>query len=246
MVRNSPRHRIHSTVKRVPKLAEQIYEDLRRDIVSQRLEDGQRLPGEVSLCERFGVSRPILREALARLKLDGLLVARQGAGNFVHTPRPGELIRPLNKDRIPEILSGMDFRIGLEGEAAYRAAKRRTEEDLKAIMSASMEFDRVSNANEIGINTDFRFHLSVAHATHNRHFSDSLWAVHRTIGHEMTLLNLSARKSRSRVLEVQKEHNSIIDAIAARDCEAARSVMRKHISNSHDRIASLIDRKPER
>ncbi|MGD9923346.1 MAG: FadR/GntR family transcriptional regulator, partial [Pseudorhodoplanes sp.] len=89
---------LHPPVGRQPKLADQIYDDLLRDIVSQRLEDGQRLPGEISLCERFGVSRPVLREALARLKADGLLVAKQGAGNFISTPQEGELVRPAGRD----------------------------------------------------------------------------------------------------------------------------------------------------
>ena len=232
--------KLQSILGRKPKRADEVYDVLLRDIISRRLTDGQRLPSESTLCDRFGVSRPVLRDALARLKANGLLAARQGAGNFVIAPQEVDIVHAT----LADVLAGLEFRFGIESEAAFRAAERRTAEDLERILLASVEFERISNAEEIGISADFRFHLAIAEASHNRHFVDSLWAVQRAIGHDLTTLNLSARKSRGRTLEVQREHESIFKSIAAKECSEARRLMLHHLSNSHQRISSFLHKTP--
>src|SRR5581483_3238833 len=65
------------------RLGDQLYGQILDLIVAGKLTEGDRLPPEKTICEMFGVSRPVVREALGRLCADGLVQARQGAGTFV-------------------------------------------------------------------------------------------------------------------------------------------------------------------
>lgn len=223
---------------RTPSLSDQIYEDILRDLALDRLQDGQRLPSEAVLCERFGVSRPVLREALTRLKGEGLVVARQGSGNFIRRPRiiTFQAGASLNA---ADILRGLEFRMAIEGEAAYLAALRRSDSDIESIGAASTDFVRVTSANEIGINSDFRFHLAIAIASHNDMFVSSLWQTHRTIGHEMTVLNRASPKSGNSKQKAQDGHMAIFDAIREGRAADAASHMRSHIQTSIERVSNL-------
>jgi GntR family transcriptional repressor for pyruvate dehydrogenase complex len=237
-LQNSPPDERRSSIARVPSLADQIYEDILRDIAIERLGDGQRLPSEVVLCERFGVSRPVLREALTRLKGDGFLVARQGSGNFIRRPVTITFQAGASMNAA-DILRGLEFRMGIESEAAYLAAKRRSDADIEEIASTSIDFVRVSNANEIGINSDFRFHLAIATASRNDLFVSSLWQTHRTIGHEMTLLNQASPKSAKRKQQAQDDHAAIFQAIVDGRADDAARHMRDHIGTTVQRILKM-------
>src|SRR5690606_8438842 len=74
-------------VRSVQKFSDQIYEQILRGIVNGEMTEGQRLPSEQSLANAYGVSRPVVREALARLRADGIIVSRHGSGSYVrHQP----------------------------------------------------------------------------------------------------------------------------------------------------------------
>ena len=64
-------------------LSDQLYGQILDQIVAGVLNEGDRLPPEKEICKMFGVSRPVVRDALLRLRADGLLRARQGSGTFV-------------------------------------------------------------------------------------------------------------------------------------------------------------------
>jgi GntR family transcriptional repressor for pyruvate dehydrogenase complex len=227
-----------SSLPRAAPLASRIYEDLLQDIAMNRFDDGQKLPSEAALCDRFGVSRPVLREALTRLKAEGLIVARQGSGSFVRRPRNITLQAGASMNAA-DIIRSLEFRLAVEAEATYLAAKRRSERDILNIAAAAEEFDRITSASEVGINSDFRFHLSIAIASRNDLFVSSLWKIHRTIGHELTLINLSARKSTARRNEVKDEHARIWAAIRDGDAMVAAETARRHIEIALERIIDL-------
>lgn len=233
-----PSDQYKSGLMRAPSLADQIYEDILRDIAMERLGDGQRLPSEAALCERFGVSRPVLREALMRLKGEGLLVARQGSGNFIRRPLTITFQEGASLNAA-DIVRSLEFRMGIEGEAARLAALRRTSADIEDIASTSSDFVRVMNANEVGINADFRFHLAIAVASRNDLFVSSLWQTHRTIGHEMTLLNQASPKSGNRKKQAQNDHAAVFQAICDGRAEDASHHMRAHIAATIERILKL-------
>lgn len=230
-----------SGLLRAPPLAGQIYEELLQDIAMSRFADGERLPTEAQLCERFSVSRPVLREALTRLKAEGIIIARQGSGSIVRKSREIRLQADASMD-LSDIVRGLEYRLALETEAAALAAKRRTEHDLHEIETGMMEFERVTSERKVGVSSDFRFHLAIAIASHNDLFVSSLWRVHREIGHELTLLNLASKKTPQRKMEVSQEHAGLVKAIKDGKSELAASIMRQHIGVALERVRDLVQK----
>ncbi|HZX05928.1 FadR/GntR family transcriptional regulator, partial [Kribbella sp.] len=106
-------------------LAYEIVEDLKQRILTGEIAPGEKLPGENSLVEEFGVSRTVVREAVSRLQAAGLVETFQGRGSFVlEVPERPPGLRAVRSHR--DVLELMDFRIGVETEAAGLAAVRRT------------------------------------------------------------------------------------------------------------------------
>lgn len=226
-------------IKPQAKLADQIYEKIFRAITLEGTTEGRKLPSESELCAHYGVSRPVLREALARLKADGIIVSRQGSGNFVQRRPEPDFLQFAPEGAIAEVLRCFEFRIGVEGEAAYFAAERRTDRHVDLMRSIADELDRCNERGELGNDADFRLHLTISDASENDLFVSALWSVKRMMDFGMVIArNLSLRSPGGRPKLVQNEHRAIIDAIVRRDPEAARLSMRSHISNARNRMLS--------
>lgn len=104
------------------RLADQLYGQIFDQIASGRLNVGDKLPSEHEICEKFGVSRPVVREALLRLRADGLVTAHQGLGTFVsHQPAP-RLKTFSDVQNVGAYLRAQEVRVALEGDAARLAA----------------------------------------------------------------------------------------------------------------------------
>ncbi|GGF10387.1 GntR family transcriptional regulator [Aliidongia dinghuensis] len=225
------------TPRRAPRLADQLYEEILGQIVAGKLPTGARLPSETRLGAIFGVSRPVIREAISRLQADGLVATRHGAGTFV-LRRPGpEFLRLAPIGSIADLMRCCEYRIAVEGEAAALAAERRTPEALAEIEAALAALDRVIERGEVGAEADNRFHVAIAKASQNELFRASLDALSSHIFAGMTVArNLTLGHSRERLLLVQDEHRRIVEAIRAGDAEEARRVMRQHIDNARARM----------
>src|SRR6266540_4819752 len=116
-----------------PKLGDHVYEALVEHIAAGRYPVGSKLPAEIALARQFGVSRPVLRQALVRLRAEGLIAARQGAGNFVRRTNESRRLDYGPLQNIPDVQRCLEFRCGLESEAAARAAVVHDEEALRSI-----------------------------------------------------------------------------------------------------------------
>ena len=126
--------------------AEAVFEDLRGAIESGELSLGTRLPSEAALAERYGVSRPIVREALRSAQTLGLTQTRTGSGTFVIATAPS-----------PEITYGaysardlMEARPVIEVPAAGWAARRRTDEQLRVLTELCAEMKRGEGSGQVG------------------------------------------------------------------------------------------------
>src|ERR671921_242876 len=98
-----------------------IYDGILGSIVSGEFAENARLPSEVELARRFGASRPVVREALARLRDDGLIVSRQGSGSYVRRRPDNAVLQFVPVGSIADIQRCFEFRVGLEGAAVARA-----------------------------------------------------------------------------------------------------------------------------
>lgn len=219
-------------------LAHRVVTGLKEQILSGRLAPGAKLPSEAELIEEFAVSRTVVREAVTRLRAEGLVETFQGRGSFVlAVPEPSPLAAEAVSIRSHEdVLAMIDFRIGVESEAAALAARHRSDADQKAIRSASEEFTQ--SGAEGGVAADFAFHRAVAQACGNRYYRDLV----DSMGPTMIMLartRLGERYSMTDAAHVQRvarEHEAIADAIIAGDAEGARAAMRVHLGSTRRRL----------
>ena len=214
-----------------------IYESIFSLIVSGEFAENERLPSETQLCQRFGASRPVVREALARLRDDGLIVSRQGSGSYVKRRPDSAVSRFVPVGSIADIQRCFEFRVGLEGAAAALAAERWEKQDLAEIQAAYEELETCIRTGQLGVDADARFHEAVAAATHNHYHVTVQNSLRSHIATGMNLArNLSMLRTDARLRLVQDEHAAIVAAITARDRARARAAMEMHIENARRRM----------
>lgn len=221
------------------RLGDQLYEQILQKIVSGEYAEGARLPSEKELSEAFEASRPTVREALSRLQVDGLVLARQGSGTYVRGRPSAEFFDHAPRGAVAESLRFFELRIAVEGEAAYHAALRRNEADLHRIRSINAQLENIVGTGEVGTDLDIGLHEAIAMAAHNELFVRSLSSERGLFeaGLKMTR-NLSLRKQIVRQQLVQREHASVLQAIENGNADSARTAMRHHIDNARIRLVS--------
>jgi len=219
-------------------LAQRVVDGLKDRILTGELEPGAKLPSEAELIAAYGVSRTVVREAVSRLQAEGLVETFQGRGSFVLTV-PGPSTFSLESSAIRthrDVLAMLDFRLGVESEAAALAAARVTPETVVAIEGALAAFGEAGP--EGAVEADFAFHRAVAEATGNRFYVDLLDA----LGPMMIMLprtrlpDAYSMTDAAHVDRVRREHEQVAAAVVAGDVETARAAMRVHLGNTRRRL----------
>ncbi|VFR16670.1 Transcriptional regulator, GntR family [plant metagenome] len=219
------------------KYSDQIYEEIMARIVSGALPEGERLPAESEMAETFGVSRPVIREALARLRADGVIVSRHGSGSYVQRKPAVDFLQLAPIGGVADLLRAYEYRVALEGEVAWLAAERRTETDLRLLSAALKDMRAAMDERRVGAEADLRFHRAIAAATKNPLFEFSMQALSEYIAEGVALTRkLSLKVGRARLELVQAEHERIYQAVRAHDSAGAREAMRSHIDNARLRM----------
>lgn len=225
-------------------LAEIVVAQLAERINSGLYGPGEKIPSSAVLCEEFGVSRTVIREALTSLKVAGRVMSRQGAGVYV-TDKDAKTLN-FEISRIDDIRSAMqilELRLGVEMQSVALAAQRRTPEALAEIARA---FDYIENLEtndaEIEARADFEFHLAIAKATRNQHFPNFLVAVMGEINFDLVLKHRqSSRNYNTYLKKINKEHASILAAITQGDPKAAKQALVAHLEESLTRYRAMLD-----
>ena len=222
------------------RLSDQIYGRVFDEIVSGHYAVGDRLPTEMEISEAWGVSRPVVREALLRLRADGLVVSHQGLGTFVST-QPAPRIRTYARAQdVASYLRCQEVRIALESDAARLAALRRTDDQLQAIVVAHETFSRSVREGRMVAEEDLAFHARIVEAAGNDFYPQVLATIHETLlGFMRLTLSLTRTASKQRGERVLDEHRAILEAIRDGDGELARAAMTFHLSQARRR---LVDR----
>jgi DNA-binding FadR family transcriptional regulator len=209
------------------------------DEIKTRLEPGARLPTEQAMMAAFGVSRTVVREAVAVLRAEGLVETRQGVGAFVtrDVQRRPFRIDPADVISIGDVLYVMELRTGVEVEAAGIAAERFTPATLGRIERALVAFDAALRRGETAIEQDFGFHQAIAQATRNPQFGRFLEFLGRfLIPRQSVRAGLQQPQAMKSYLQrIHGEHRRIYDAIKSGDSTAARRAMRAHLMSSRRR-----------
>ena len=219
-------------------LAQKVVTGLKDKIFSGDLPPGHKLPSEAELIDEFGVSRTVIREAVTRLRAEGLVETFQGRGSFVlAVPEPTSFTVESATIRTQhDVLDMVDFRIGVECEAAALAAARMTADSRATVDAALTAF--VSAAPEQAVEADFLFHRAVAAASGNRFYLDLL----DSLGPMMIMLartrlgDAHSLTDATHVERVRREHDDIAAAVVAGDADLARAAMRVHLGNTRRRL----------
>jgi len=227
-------------------LAEIVVAQLSERIDSGLYPPGEKIPSSAQLCEEFGVSRTVIREALTSLRVAGRVIARQGAGVYV----TDKDIKTLNFEisRIEDIRSAMqilELRFGVEIQAAGLAATRRTPEALAEIARTYGHLETLETEDVVvEAQADFEFHLAIARATRNPHFPRFLQAVMGEISFDLVLKHRQMQSLSTRqayLKKINREHAAILAAITKGDAKGAKQALTQHLEESLNRYRALLD-----
>lgn len=217
-------------------LADLVFDRLMRSIKSGSYGADEKLPAEHDLAAEFQVSRPVIREALRRLRDQGLVYSRQGAGTFVRQAGVREPLGFGNLESIEDLERCYEFRITLEPAAAAAAATRHDGTGLAAVADA-LYLMRIATARKRHReDADFAFHNAIARASRNPYFATAMEALEDHIAMGMQFHGLSLKMSSDGLAGVFAEHQSIYEAIRDREPERARDLMEAHLTGSRDRL----------
>lgn len=207
---------------------EMVYKALQEDIIEGRLSPGQRLV-ERELMEKFGVSKTPVREALVRLKQDGLIDGALHQGVSV--------IRISRKDAV-EIY---DLREILEGMAAKKVAEKITPDNAEKLDSIIQLFEKHGRKNDLKAyaQLDVKFHDLIGVLSNNQR----LYQMVRRIYHQSRILLRTSLNLPIRGPEVSLgEHKKVVEAIVNKNPSLAEKMAREHIKNTREAVLDWFDR----
>jgi len=230
-----------NTLGRAPNLPSQVARMISDEILAGRFQVGDRLPTERELAETFGVSRNVVREAIARLRFEGAVEPRQGSGVFVLANQSNSALRldvEILRDR--SLFANLfELRSILEVEAAGLAAARRGRKHLAEI-GAALERLYGSQGTPQAVEADLEFHRAIARASDNGYVATFVnfisEHVRASIAKANERVDAAARERINR-----EEHGAIYEAIKARDADRARETMRRHIAKAMGRLGLTRD-----
>jgi GntR family transcriptional regulator, transcriptional repressor for pyruvate dehydrogenase complex len=221
-------------------LADRVAEALMRKIVAEELPAGAQLPSEQMMAASFGVSRTVIREAISRLKSEGLVDTRQGRGAFVRIDRADVPLR-LGIDAsnpLSSLLNILELRLGLDTEIATLAALRRTRDQMTAIQRALKDIDRASDAGRDAVAEDLEFHLAIAQGAQNPLFFQLIRHLGGSFYSGIAVTRANEERAEELAKETRSEHRAIALAISKKDANAAAAAARTHIENASKRLLS--------
>jgi GntR family transcriptional repressor for pyruvate dehydrogenase complex len=222
-------------------LVARVSDALRKGIQCGDYAPGDKLPSAAQLTQDYGVSRTVIREAIAALQSDGLVDPRRGAGVFV---LKAENISPLpfqdiDYARVSSTLELLELRTAVEVEAAGLAAIRHSPAQEENILNKYNDIQRAIAEGEPTSLADFSLHLAIAEATNNPRFREFL----EMIGSNSiprTAIEVGSQIAPSYLQLINEEHASIISAISDGDSNAAKDAMRHHLQGSQRRYRDLL------
>jgi DNA-binding GntR family transcriptional regulator len=212
-----------------------IYAKLREEILSLELAPGTPLD-EVSLSERFGLSRSPIREALVRLASEGFVLA---------LPNRSTVVTPINFEGIPKFLDALDL---LQRVTTRLAAQYRSDADLTSISKRQEEFQRAFHKSVrtgkpvFSIDANYNFHMAIAESGKNAYFTGfyrrMLDEGRRMLPFHFQYQSLSEKMSYE---EVSLHHDQMIEAIRVQDLDAAEAVAHAHAMQFKGRFMQFLD-----
>lgn len=215
-------------------LADQVADRLLEYIEAQHLKPGDLLPSETSLVASFGVSRPVIREALKSLAGKGIIEIVNGKG---------ALIRPIDSDPLRlffqramqmeygTMLELMEVRKGLEVQSAMLAAQRRDAQDLEGIRRVLQAMREKQGNLEAYTRLDVDFHMRIASASHNTMMVSLVESIRDALRNTITA-GLQSRGQSLQFENIQLAHEQLYETLVAGNVQAAMEAMSRHFDEA--------------
>ncbi len=217
-------------------LSENISSYLYQEINQGRLKVGDKIPSESKLSAMFRVSRNVVREAIARLKSDGLIKSHQGAGTFVCETSFQHSFRINQEDfqSLSKLRQLYELRLDLEVSASGMAARRRSRAQLEIIRKTFVDLRQASEGEGDWLEKDLAFKRAIAEATENEYFKNFILFL---TAHIFDVADLEQRETYSDALKKQiiQEYQAVFDAIRLGDPDLARRSTWQQVINSAQR-----------
>lgn len=234
-------------LSRRPSLTDDVSQKLSRMILEGDLTAGEQLPTEQSLAESFGVARTVVREAVSRLKHDGLVDSRQGVGAFVAEPsaRSAFRISPACFEKRQKLLEILQLRTGITSEAAGLAAHHRSHADVSFMEQSYGEMESALSKGDKGTEkhllAERSFYQRVAEASGNQYIQEFLSMLDTRIDQELRSVAIKNARVTEWSSEVLAEHMAVLEAIRRQDENAASQAVRYHYTLAAQRLAERAD-----
>jgi len=226
------------TIQRRPGLPDEVARRIRDDITAGRLKAGDRLPSEHEMSDAYGVSRPVVREAISQLKYDGLLVSQQGRGIFVSEEGRTKALR-MDFESIhdaAELAHMIELLVAVEGAATGLAAARRTRADLRTLAGHLKAMQRAIDEGETGVEMDVEFHRTIVAMTRNPYFIQLSQFLDDQVRNFIRRARTNTARFQGLALDVQREHEEIYAAVEKGDPAEARGAAERHLRNAGRRL----------
>lgn len=224
------------------KLYEEIIAQIIQYIETEQLKPGDKLPSENELTELFQVSKTALREALSVLAAKGMLEKRPGVGSILKEVTASALVEQITTKWIvgtQTLREVLEFRRGIEVEAAALAAARASAEQLEAIESAHLELIETNFQGGIGIEEDYRFHSLIILSCGNAMYEKTFHSISPMFFESMAISKVqSLEVSRRYFTESHEEHHRILMALRQQNPDEARAAMLDHLQKNESKIWS--------
>ena len=209
--------------------ADLVVERIARVIREQNLSAGERLPGEHELVEQLKVSRPVLREALARLQSMGLVDIQRGRGTFVGNRTSlancVRLLRSAVTISPQELRSYAELRTAIEVQSARQAAELATDDDVAELAALLKQLDDQDLPYPEALELDFRFHRKLIDIAGNPLMQNMIEVIYEFVLTQMVRTTPSPRENQLG----RRLHREIVAAIADHDADSAERAMREHM-----------------
>lgn len=218
-------------------LPDLIVAELSKQISDGQLQPGDHLPTEIALAASFGVSRNVVREAIARLRSDGLIATKQGRGACV-LPMSARATFRIDMNRLGQegrLSALFELRGVLEIEAAGMAALRRKDTDVAALRAALSDLRGHDSFDAAQLEADARFHRALGGATGNEYLASIMDYLSGRLK-ETTRATEQVYENSDLLAVTLAEHQAVFDAVESQDCLAAKAAMGAHIRRAAERL----------
>lgn len=225
-----------------------VQEEIEQAIEEGKLPAGGKLPTEMELCENFGVSRTVMREALRGLSAKGLISIEKGRGMFVKKISASSVTDPMHlyltlNHKSDYGLDVVHARQAIEPSIAAMAAVHRTEEELRLLKDNHQRLIDWKEDYLLLAKLDSEFHLLIAKASDNPIMPLVIEPIHKLMPKIKLAIYGVVKDAHASAVDY---HGKIVDAIAAQDEQAARHWMAEHLKHAEAHVRmSLADSGPQ-